>query len=60
MWDIPETPENIVKMADALNSKYGADVEKAYAITDKVARTAAVGAARTAAIAEFTDKENGI
>ncbi len=60
MWDIPETPENIVKMADALKSKYGKDVEKGYAFTDKMERQDAVNAARKAAIAEFTDVENGI
>jgi len=60
MWDIPETPENITKMADALKAKYASDVEKGYSITDKMARQEAVGAARTAAIAEFTDEENGI
>ena len=60
MWDVEETPEPIVKMAEALKSKYASDVEKAYSITDKMERQTAVGAARDAAIAEFTDEENGI
>ncbi len=60
MWDIPETPEHITKMADELKAKYAADVEKAYAITDKLERQDAVGAIRTAAIEAFTDEENGI
>ena len=60
MWDIPETPEHITKMADELKAKYAADVEKAYAITDKLKRQDAVGAIRTAAIEAFTDEESGI
>jgi len=60
MWDIAETPENITKMADNLKAKYAADVEKAYAITDKLERQDAVGAIRTAAIEAFTDEESGI
>ena len=60
MWDIAETPEAITKMADALKAKYASDVEKAYSLTDKMERQAAVGAARDAAIEEFLDEENGI
>lgn len=60
MWDVPETPENITKMADALKKKYAADVEKAYTLTDKLERQTAVGAARDAAIAEFVNEEDGI
>lgn len=60
MWDIPETPEHIQKMADALKKKFAKDVEKAYALTDKMERQDAVGAARTAAIEAFTDEESGI
>lgn len=60
MWDIPTIPENIVKMTDALKAKYASDVEKAYALTDKMKRQDAVGAARKAAIADYMDEENGI
>ncbi len=60
MWDIPETPENITKMAEALKGKYTGDVEKAYSITDKMKRQDAVGTARNAAIEEYLDEENGI
>ncbi|MGH1455600.1 MAG: polyribonucleotide nucleotidyltransferase [Alphaproteobacteria bacterium] len=60
MWDIPETPAAITKMADALKKKYAKDVEKAYAITDKLERQTAVGEIRSAAIEAFTDEANGI
>ncbi|MCB9991764.1 MAG: polyribonucleotide nucleotidyltransferase [Rhodospirillales bacterium] len=59
-WDIPETPENIAKMAEALKSKYADEVSKAYGIKEKLDRQNAVGEARTKAIAEFMDEENGI
>ncbi len=59
-WDVPETPENIVKMSEALKKKYEAQVAKAYAITDKQDRQAAVSEAKTAAIEEFLDEENGL
>ncbi len=60
MWDIQETPENITKMAADLKSKFAADVEKAYGITDKLERQTAVGEVRKAAIEAFLDEENGI
>ena len=60
MWDIQETPENITKMAADLKSKFAADVEKAYAITDKLERQTAVGEVRKAAIEAFLDEDNGI
>jgi len=60
MWDVPETPAHIVKMSEELKKKFGKDVEKAYAITDKLERQNAVGEAKKAAIEAFTDAENGI
>ncbi len=60
MWDIVETPENITMMDKALKSKYAAEVEKAYTITDKMERQNAVGEARKSAIEEYLDAENGI
>lgn len=60
MWDITETPQNIVDMAKSLNETFAADVEKAYAITDKLERQDAVGAIRTKAIEKYLDEENGI
>ncbi len=60
MWDIPETPEAITNMADALKKKYASDVEKAYAITDKLERQNAVGEVRKAAIEEFAQEEGEI
>lgn len=60
MWDIPETPEAITKMAEELKAKYTADVEKAYAITDKLERQNAVGEVRAAAIENFLDEDNGL
>ncbi len=60
MWDIPETPAHIQKLEDNIKKKYAGEVEKAYAITDKLARQDAVGKVRDAAIEAFTDEENGI
>ncbi len=60
MWDIAEEPKEVTKMATALKKKYAKQVEKAYALTDKMERQDAVGAARTAAIEAFTDAENGL
>ena len=60
MWDIEETPAEIVKLSEDIKAKYTADVEKAYAITDKLERQNAVGAVRDAAIEAFTDEEAGI
>lgn len=59
-WDVPETPENIAKMADAMKKKFAGDVTKAYGIKDKLERQNAVGDVRKAAIEEFLDEENGI
>jgi len=60
MWDIPETPDHLVKLEKDIKSKYAADVEKAYAITDKLERQTAVGNVRTSVIEAFSDEENGI
>jgi polyribonucleotide nucleotidyltransferase len=60
MWDVPETPDHIKKLEADIKSKFAGDVEKAYAITDKLERQAAVGAVRDAAIEAFTDNEAGI
>ncbi len=60
MWDIVETPAAIVKLAEDIKKKYSGDVEKAYGIQDKLERQDAVGVARDAAIAEFTDEDSGI
>ncbi len=59
-WDVPETPDHIAKLQENIKKKFAKDVEKAYGITDKLERQTAVGAVRDAAIAEFTDEENGI
>ena len=60
MWDVPETPEHIVKLEQDIKAKFAGDVEKAYTITDKLERLTAVGAVRDAAIEAFTDEENNI
>jgi polyribonucleotide nucleotidyltransferase len=60
MWDIPETPKEIVKLEADIKKAYAKDVEKAYAITDKLERQTAVGAARDAAIEKFSDNDAGI
>ncbi len=59
-WDIEETPAHITKLAEDIKTKYADDVAKAYTITDKLERQAAVGEVRKAAIEAFTDEENGI
>lgn len=60
MWDIQETPEHIKKLEADIKSKFAADVEKAYSITDKLERQTAVSAVRDAAIEAFLDEEAGI
>lgn len=59
-WDIAETPAEIKKLEEDIKAKFAGDVEKAYGITDKLARQEAVGAVRKAAIEAFTDEDNGI
>ncbi len=59
-WDIPETPENIVKLAEDLKKEYGADVTKAYGIQDKVKRQEALSEVRNKASEKFLDEENGL
>ena len=59
-WDLPETPEHLVKLEADIKAKFAGDVEKAYAITDKLERQTAVGEVKAAAIEAFTDEENGI
>ncbi|MCB1530196.1 MAG: polyribonucleotide nucleotidyltransferase [Rhodospirillales bacterium] len=59
-WEMPGKDEKAEKLGEGLKAKYAADVEKAYAIVDKMERQAAVGAARDAATAEFLDEENGV
>tara|TARA_B100000780_G_scaffold273149_1_gene236314 strand:+ start:138 stop:2285 length:2148 start_codon:yes stop_codon:yes gene_type:complete len=60
MWDLPETPDHIEKLSDDIKKKFGKDVEKAYAIQDKLERQTAVGEVRKAAIEAFLDEEKGI
>ncbi len=60
MWDLPQKDEKAEKLGQDIKKKFGKDVEKAYAIKDKMERQAAVGVARDAALAEFLDEENGI
>lgn len=60
MWEIPETPSHIEKLSDDIKKKFGKDVEKAYAIQDKLERQEAVGAVRKAAIEAFVDEDKGI
>ncbi len=60
MWDIAETPKEIVKLEKDIKAKFAKDVEKAYGILDKLERQAAVGAVRDAAIEAFTDEAAGI
>ncbi len=59
-WDLPEKDDKAEKLAKDIKAKFGKDVEKAYTITDKMERQAAVGAARDAAQEQFLDEDNGI
>jgi polyribonucleotide nucleotidyltransferase len=59
-WNVPETPEHIVKLEAAIKEKYAGEVAKAYGIVDKMARQEAVSAARDKAVEAFNDEENGI
>jgi polyribonucleotide nucleotidyltransferase len=59
-WDVPEEPEEVTKLKAAVKKKFAKDVEKAYKITEKADRYAAVGAARDAAVAAFVDDEAGV
>ncbi len=60
MWDVPETPDHIVKLSEDIKKKFGKDVEKAYGIQDKLERQTAVGEVRKAAIEAFVDEDKGI
>ena len=59
-WDVPVTPDPVAKATDALKKKYAKDVEKAYGIMQKQDRYKAVGAVREAAVAEFTNDDEGL
>ena len=59
-WDLPAKDETAEKLGKDIAAKYGKDVKKAYSITDKMERQAAVGAARDAAMEEFLDEDAGI
>ena len=59
-WDLPEADPAIEKLGKDIAKAFAKDVEKAYAIQDKLERQAAVSAARDAAIEKFTDEEAGI
>jgi len=58
-WDIPETPDHIVKLREDLK-EFSADLEKAYAIKEKAERYEAKGAVADAAIEKYLDEENGL
>jgi len=59
-WDLPQTPDHLVKLEENIKSKYAAEVSKAYTITDKLERQGAVNEARQKAIEEFVDEDAGI
>ncbi|MDF1833050.1 MAG: polyribonucleotide nucleotidyltransferase [Porticoccaceae bacterium] len=58
-WDWQAAPEN-VELSAALNAAVGADVEAAYQITDKQARTARLEEIRDTAIAQLVSEESGV
>lgn len=59
-WDVPETPAHIKKLVSDLAAKFSADVAKAYSLTDKMERHAALSKVKEAAVEAFLDEENGI
>jgi polyribonucleotide nucleotidyltransferase len=56
-WDVSEKDPVLVKLYNDIKAKFAADVAKAYAITAKQERYAAVGEVRKAAIAAFASDE---
>ena len=58
-WDLPETPEHISALSKKMDA-YRKDVEKAYTITEKQDRQAALAAAKEKALSDLVDEENGI
>ncbi|MEM6781100.1 MAG: polyribonucleotide nucleotidyltransferase, partial [Pseudomonadota bacterium] len=59
-WDMPEADPVAEKLGADLKAKYADDVTKAYAITDKMERQAALAAVKEKAAEEFLDEEAGI
>ncbi len=56
-WDIAEEPKQITKLKADIKKKYAKDVEKAYKITEKMERYAAVGKARDDAMENFVSDD---
>ncbi|HNS44729.1 MAG TPA: polyribonucleotide nucleotidyltransferase, partial [Alphaproteobacteria bacterium] len=59
-WAVPTVPDHIVAMEKALKAKYETMFREAYAEKVKQERYAKVGVVKDAAVAEFTDPDNGI
>jgi len=58
-WDVPETPDHIKKLSDGLK-KYEGNLSKAYQITVKQDRVAAVSELRAKAVEELKNDETGV
>ena len=56
-WDVAQEDEIEAKMKASLKSKYGAEIEKAYAIVDKQSRSNSLSEIKEKAIAEFESEE---
>ncbi len=56
-WDVTEKAPELVKLYADIKSKYADEVAKAYAITVKQDRYAAVGAVRDKVVAEFVTED---
>ena len=56
-WDVSEKDPVLVKLYNNIKAKYADDVAKAYSITVKQDRYAAVGAVREKVVAEFVTEE---
>lgn len=59
-WDLPETPEHLVKLEENIKKDFAKDVEKAYGISEKLERQEAVSKVRAKAIEKYLDVEKGI
>lgn len=59
-WDLVEEDPALTKLGEALKAEYKDGLTKAYAITEKTERVAAISELKKAAVEKFTNEEAGI
>jgi polyribonucleotide nucleotidyltransferase len=59
-WDIPEADPKVEKLGQDIKAKFEADVAKAYSITVKQDRQAAISEVKEKAVEAFLNEEEGI